>query len=320
MLQVARIHATPKGLLAILPEEKRLLSTLDINYQVNLNSGQQPDCSLSAAEVVIIGSGYTIEESFFKRFPQCKYIITCTSGFDHIKLDVAKKQQCQVINMPLARADDVAESTILYILESLRRAFPLNQGLQSGRWMRDDLAGRYRLKDKTVGIVGFGHIGSRVLARTLPFEPKQVLICDPYVEVDTSHLKVSQVSLPELMSKVDILTLHCSLNKDNHHLLSERNLNSKTRPMIIINTARGKLICQSALVDYLEHHPHAFACLDVFENEPIHESNPLTHLPNTLLSPHSAGYSEDMIGSIPGLVMKEIQYILHSKNSPHRVC
>ena len=319
-LKVGRINATPKGMISVLERERHCVEKLQCEYHLELLSpNTTPSAKLSECEIILIGSQFKITDQFFKNFPQCSHVITCTSGYDHIDQKSLPRHSCKAYYMPEARIPDVTETTILYILESLKRTFSVNNQMKDGLWTRDNLNNRKRLQGKTIGIVGYGNIGSKVINILSAFNPHEIIVLDPFKKVPELP-NVHQVdTLEELIDRAYIVSIHCSLNPSSYHLFNKSIFEKATSPMIIINTARGKVIEQTALYEYLSTNPNSYAFIDVFEKEPLKTNDPLLNLSNIFLTPHCAGYSEDMLNDIPTLVADEVNRIINKQKSPNLI-
>lgn len=317
--KVARIQATPKGLHAILAKEQLKIETLGLEYCLDLYD-QQPLASSKNSDIVLIGSTFHPTKQFFEEFTNCKHIITCTSGTDHLDIPLLKQFNCKAYRMPQARAVDVTETTILYILEGLRKATVLFEETKAGKWPRDQLGGRYRLANQTVGIIGYGQIGKMVARYLTQFSPQKILIFDPFVtQIAEDKLFCRVDSVQQLINESFIISIHCNLNPTSWHLLGENNLGSLKEARLIINTARAQVIEESSLIRYLQNNKLARAYIDVFAEEPLRPDNAYSKVDNVFVSPHSSGYSEDMIHAIPDLVAEEINRILIGQLSPYLV-
>jgi len=319
-LKVGRINATPKGMLSTLEKERHYIEKLQCEYHLELLSpGTAPSNKLAECEVILIGSQFKITDQFFPNFPQCSHLITCTSGHDHIDQKSLTTNSCNAYYMPTARATDVAETTILYILEGLKRTFNVNSHMKNGLWTRDNLNGIKRLQGKTIGIVGYGNIGGKVINILSAFNPHEIIVYDPFKEVPKLPNLHQVNTVDELIARAYIVSIHCNLNPSSYHLFNKSILEKAPSSMILINTARGKVIEQTALYDYLSANPNSSAFIDVFEKEPLHPNDPLLKLSNIFLTPHCAGYSEDMLNEVPVLVADEVSRIINKQKSPYLI-
>ncbi len=181
------------------------------------------------------------------------------------------------------------------MLGACRRLVELDRDVRGDRWYAME-TGRttHTLCGKTVGLVGLGHIGRRVARLLLPFDTERLyadaVSAGPDVERD---LGVTRVSLDELLERSDIVTLHVPLDDGTRHLIGAPQLARMKSSAVLVNTCRGAVVDEAALCEALGRGTLTFAALDVLEQEPPDPSNPLLHLDNILLTPHSAGITRD---------------------------
>ena len=225
-------------------------------------------------------------EQVLQAAPHLKVISKWGTGIDSIDQAAAARLGIRVCNTPNAFTECVADSVLGYILNFARRLFQMDQDIRSGKWMKPDAI---TLRECTLGIIGVGNIGKAVVRRAVAFGTT-VVGCDP-VPVpqsfqDETGLKL--ISLPELLKSSDFVTLHCDLNPTSYHLIDRPQLELMKSTAYLINTSRGPVINESALVDALRSARIAGAALDVFENEPLPSASPLRQLTNCLLAPHNS--------------------------------
>jgi D-3-phosphoglycerate dehydrogenase len=179
-----------------------------------------------------------------------------------------------------------------------------------GKWDFSSLVPVYRLSGQTLGILGCGRIGSRVLQKLQSFGFR-FLVCDPYLSEDRKReLGFEAVTMERVFSESDIVTLHVPLNSETRKMVGERLLSLMKNTAFLINTARGPVVDSDALARALKTGTIAGAGIDVFDSDPPAGDCPLLELPNVLLTPHSAWYSEDAAWAIRRLIMLEIDRFL----------
>ena len=214
----------------------------------------------------------------FQSAPNLKVISRCGAGMDSVDLAAAKNHGIQVLNTPEAPAQAVAELTLGYILSLLRQIGAIDHAVRNGEWPRTQ--GRL-LAAQTVGVIGLGHIGRRVARLCQAFEAT-VIAHDPFaIQVPDG---VTLVSLEQLLTSADIVTLHTPYSTDTHHLLNAAAFAAMKPEVIVINAARGGLVDESALLAALQSGKVSAAALDVFEQEPYH--GPLIENGNVILTSH----------------------------------
>jgi D-3-phosphoglycerate dehydrogenase / 2-oxoglutarate reductase len=208
------------------------------------------------------------------------------TGIDSIDTNAAARLGIRVCNTPDAFTDCVADSTLGYILNFARQLFRMDQEVRSGKWIKPDAV---TLRECTLGVIGVGNIGKAVVRRAAAFG-MTILGYDPVKvpEVFCAETGLRLVSLPDLLQSSDFVTLHCDLNPTSYHLIDRAQLELMRSTTYLINTSRGSVVNERALVEGLQTGQIAGAALDVFEVEPLPADSPLRKLNNCLLAPHNA--------------------------------
>lgn len=170
-----------------------------------------------------------------------------------------------------------------------------DKNTRAGAWVDRELLPTWSLRNKTIGLLGFGLIPRYLLKKLAGFDLK-VLVYDPFVDkASLSEYGAEAVDLNTLLEHSDIVSVHTPLSSETHHLIAEDQLRRMKKDAILINTARGPVIKQEALVKALKEKWILGAGLDVFEEEPSTQDNPLMALDNSVVSPHTAGFSGESI-------------------------
>lgn len=223
---------------------------------------------------------------------RCGAILRTGSGTDNIDVQRATELGIIVANTPHVIADQVADQAISMLFSLVRRVTQHDRYVHRGQWeFRLALPGR-RFHGATLGLVGFGRI-PRLLVHKLAGFDMEYLAYDPYVPADVvADHGVASVSLADLLSQADYVSLHCPLTAQTYHLIGEAELRLMKPTAFIVNTARGSVIDERALIQALQEGWIAGAGLDVLEQEPIRLDNPLLALDNVIITPHYAGYSD----------------------------
>lgn len=224
-----------------------------------------------------------------------KVIVRAGVGLDNIDLQYAQIKGIQVYNTPEAVTNAVAELTICLMLSLLRNIPKGNSSLKKGEWIKNLLIGS-ELRNKTVGILGFGRIGMEVAKKLKAFECR--ILC--YSRTDKSEIarKIGVEftnDLDYLLRESDLLTIHLVLNKETYKFLNRERLARMKKGSYIINTARGGIIDEEALLEFLENGHLAGAALDVFEYEPPETEieKKLLRLENVIVTPHIGAQTKE---------------------------
>jgi D-3-phosphoglycerate dehydrogenase / 2-oxoglutarate reductase len=270
----------------------------------------------TAADVIAAGSASAavglivqyapITGAVLRALPACRVVGRYGVGLDTIDVAAAAELGIRVVNVPDYCTDEVADHALGLILALTRGIVPLDRGVQAGTW-DFRLAGRVRRpSSQQVGVVGLGRIGS-ALARRAQALGYAVVGTDPLGRRESS---VPLVELDELLATSDIVSIHAPLDPTTRHLIDARALALMRPTAILVNTSRGGLVDHDALVDALRAGRLAGAGLDVLEREPIPADDPLIGLPNVVLTPHAAFYSEESLVEMKRKVSARVLAIL----------
>lgn len=236
-----------------------------------------------------------ISRTMLERLPNLKFVAVSRGGPVNIDLQAARDHNVLVVNTPGRNASAVAEFTVGAILAETRLIRSGHEALRAGEWRGDlyraDRTGR-ELGEMTVGIVGYGAIGSRVVRLLKAFGCK-LLVADPYVQLSAQDRNdaVEHVALQELLARADVISLHARVTAETTGFIGRDALALVKNGAVLINTARGPLVDYEALYDALASGQLAGAMLDTFAVEPAPPDWPLLRLPNVTLTPHIAGAS-----------------------------
>ncbi len=243
--------------------------------------------SLLAEAVGLVAGVEILDEAVFASAPRLKVIARVGTGMDAVDIDAAKARGIQVFNTPDSHVDAVSELALAGLLNGLRAQMISDRAIRAGAWERS--MGRL-LSGKTVGLIGMGKVGRALIRLLQPFHVT-VLAHDPYWDESfASQFQVRRVSMDELLKNADAISLHVPGTK-GMALLGAPELSLLKPDAVLVNTARGGLIDEAALLAFLSRNPRAVAALDVFSDEPYR--GPLAALPNVLLSAHVGAYAEE---------------------------
>jgi D-3-phosphoglycerate dehydrogenase len=233
-------------------------------------------------------------------------IIRYGIGLDNVDINAASKRGIYVCNAPSYGTFAVAEHTFALLLCLNRKLLQLDQNVKNHIWGIDSVVPVRSLSRKTLGIVGFGNIGRHVCSMAHAFNMK-VIVFDPFVKNEMlNSYGAHSVDFDRLITDSDHITIHVPLNSDTMHLFN-KNVFSRMKPeATLINTGRGSLINQEDLIEALLTGNIAGAGLDVFEDEPLPPDSRLLNIPNTVLSPHVAWYTEESITNLHQEVVDEV--------------
>ncbi|NJN88711.1 MAG: 3-phosphoglycerate dehydrogenase [Leptolyngbyaceae cyanobacterium SL_7_1] len=260
-----------------------------------------------AGAELITASWVDITEHTIQSSPALKYIIAPAVGYDQINVEAAATAGIRVLNCPTHNAQAVAEYTIGLIFAVTRYLLPANKALQNGEWNPRAYRGT-ELAGKILGLIGHGNSGKAVERLATALE----------MQVEWSSSKTPAKRLDELIARADILSLHLPLSLASWHLLDERRLGLMKPTAYLINTARGAIVEQAALLTVLQEKRIAGAALDVFENEPITDRPSeqilaLAQLDNVVATPHIAYNTDETTDRLGKELICNLESCLHGE-------
>ena len=242
----------------------------------------------------ILSFGHGVTKEILSAAKRAKLVQLCSAGYDGVDLELAGELGIPVANNGGANAVPVAEFAMTLILACNRWLPMAHEDTRADSWMRPLLDGysSHELFGKTVGIVGAGRIGS-TLARLLRGFETETLYYDVVSSAKAEEYGALRVDLDTLLMESDIVSLHTSLNASSQRLIGERELSLMKPTSLLVNTCRGPVVDEVALIEALRDKRIRGAGLDVFEIEPIASDNPLLTMDNVVVAPHVAGKSSE---------------------------
>ena len=238
---------------------------------------------------VICGDDRFTREVISAYSPRLKVISKWGTGIDSIDQTACEEFDVVLGNTPGAFTEAVADSVIGYMLAFARRHPWMDTEMKKGTW--EKIPGK-ALHECTLGVIGIGRIGSAVVQRAIPFGMN--LLGNDIKPIDEGFLGetgLRMVELEELLTQADFISVNCDLNPTSHRLINKEAMNLMQSTAVLINTARGPIVEEKALIEALEKGVISGAALDVFEFEPLPEDSPLRGLNQVLLAPHNANSS-----------------------------
>lgn len=265
------------------------------------------DCVTPQTQGLLIRAQHKVNTEVLERLPNLKFIITATSGFDHIDLKTCIDRGIQVAHCPQAHIDSTAQLTLLHLLQILRFNDP-QKNWTSELW-RPPYRGR-QLSDQTIGIFGFGRIGKRVSELLKVFDVS-CLVFDPY---QSSELSVAHFS--DFLRRCDIISLHAPLTALTRKLWNAEVLQQMPNGAYLINCARGELIDESAVLSALESGQLAGYAADAFSTEPLPKNHPFWMHPQISLTPHLGAYTQQAFSKSSLECLQTMQTLLGQGSHP----
>jgi D-3-phosphoglycerate dehydrogenase len=219
----------------------------------------------------------------------------CGVGYDNVDLGACTEHDIAVYITPEGVVRPMASSIVLMVLALSHNLVIKDRMIREGRWVESTRKLGREPRDRIIGTIGLGNIASEAVRLLRNFGVARFLSFDPYVnEARAAELGVQIVSLEDLLSQSDYVLVNCPLTSQTKGLIGERELKLMKPSAVLINTARGPIVNQAALIRALESHSIAGAALDVFEKEPLESDSPVLRLDNVILSSHSVGWTEEL--------------------------
>ena len=251
---------------------------------------------------LVLRSRIRVDDVLLTQLPALRFICRSGAGLENIDLDAAARRGIRVFNSPEGNRDAVGEHALGMLLSLLHQLREADQSIRRGEWDREGHRG-VELAARTVGIVGYGHMGS-AFAEKLTGMGCRILAVDPYRMDHDGALQgcVEAVDLITLQREADVVSLHCNLTPETRGMVNAHWLSSFSKPIVLLNTARGPILDTSALLDALDDGRVISAGLDVFDRETSSfetvggRDGAWTRLmahPRTQVSPHVAGWTEE---------------------------
>lgn len=247
---------------------------------------------VSDYDALLVRSATKVDAELINAAPRLKLIGRAGVGIDNIDTNAAKAKNIAVINTPSGNSISAAELAFGLMLCLSRKIPAAHHHVQSNLWDRKQFQGT-ELYGKTLGIIGFGNVGQNLALRAQAFAMR-VVCHDPWIDPSIFCARgVLPSSLHDVFAQADFLSLHCALSDDTRTIINERTVKIMKRGAMIINTARGELIDDKALLLALDTGHLHMAALDVFRKEPPEAQDPLIHHPKIIVTPHLGASTEE---------------------------
>lgn len=266
-------------------------------------------------DAIITSWGLRIDREVIDALKQCVVIGVGSVGVDMVDIEAATAAGIVVTNVPDVFIEEVADHAMMLLLDLARRTPTMVRMAKEGEWYpaRPILSKVPRLLGQTIGLYAFGNV-ARCTARRAKAFGMHVIAHDPYVsELEITGAGVEPVSFPELLARSDYLSVHAPHNEETEHAFSTDAFAQMQDSAVIINTARGPLIDEAALIEALQNGAIAGAGLDVLEQEPPELDNPLFAMENVVLTPHIASATTRMRPETRRRVGREVALVLRGR-------
>lgn len=292
--------------------EKRVLA--EFNPSIDVIAGDAPMAEKLArtrdVDALMVREA-KVDKALIDGMERCRVIVRYGIGVDNIDQAAARERRIYVANVPRYGADEVSDHTLALLMAVSRWVVRRDKEVRGGGWgvgSRDKI---YSFRTQTVGIAGFGSIAQRFLDKIRPLAFREILICSPSMTPERAReLGARKVDLDTLCREAQVISLHMPLKPETRHSIDAARLALMSPETIILNTGRGALIDEAALVAALKSGAIRGAGLDVFEKEPPGRDNPLFAMDNVVVTDHAAWYSESSIEELQTKGAEEVRRVL----------
>lgn len=296
-------------------QEEALLHGVGARFAVRPCRGDAAAAAAAArdADVVLVRES-PVSRAVIAAMTRCRAVIRYGIGVDNIDQAAARERRIMVANVPDYGIDEVSTQAVALALALARRVCLHDGEVRAGRWSTGVLEPMYRLRGRTLGLVGYGRIARMTHEKLAGFGFGRVLVHDPLAELPTG---VEPASVDEICRAADLISLHAPLNAATRHLIDARRLALMRPTAILVNTARGGLVDLDALHAALRAGQLLGAGLDVFDPEPPDPAHPLFALANVVVTNHIGWYSEESMRELQRKAAEEALRVLRGEPPRH---
>lgn len=276
-------------------------------------TAEQRQALIGDVDIIVVSSRSRLGEEDLDASPRLRALVFPTIGVDAVDLEACAARGLIVANG--ATPENflaMSEATVMLMLVLLYRLHESERILRESVGRPQQMYARM-LRGRMIGLIGSGRIGAGVIERLLAFEPGQILVHDPYLTSEHAPENVRLVARDELLAASDVVSLHVPLNAQTRGMIGEAELRTMKPDAILINTSRGGLIDETALVRVMGEGHLAGAGLDVTETEPLPVDHPLRRLDRVVLTPHILGHTVDLYTVMPDILVENATRIMQGE-------
>jgi D-3-phosphoglycerate dehydrogenase len=266
----------------------------------------------SGADVLLV-QWAPVTKRVIETLNDCRLIVRIGIGVDNIDLGAARARGIDVCNVPDYCTDEVADHTIALALTLIRQIPQVDARTRSGTWSITPDRSISALRQQTFVTIGLGRIARAVHERARGFGFKAAAVDPLLQDSDFVEAGIQRLTLDDAFQQADVLSLHCGLTRETHHMINRDRLESMKPSSILLNTSRGGLVDAQALASALAAGRIGGAGLDVYDEEPLAPDSPLRNCPNTILTSHVAWYSTDSIVRLRAYAAEEVARMLRGE-------
>ena len=279
-------------------EEKSVLQELNVELIIlapeSNNTERKANLKIIQDADALLVNLFQITKEIISGLSKCKVISRYGVGYDNVDVEEASRNGIWVARVPDYSIEDVSDQALALLMGCIRKVAYKDRMIRRGKWNLHGVQPAHRMKGATLGLIGYGAIGKRFHEKTIGFGFAKVLVFDPYVKEDIIiNNGAVPADLQDILSNSDYISIHVPLNESTKKIIGKKQLSIMKNNAILINTSRGGVLDEQAVIEALKNEKITGAGLDVFETEPIPENSPLLKLDNVILSDHTGWYSEE---------------------------
>ena len=274
--------------------------------------GKELADKLNGYSIIIASVTALYNEEFFQHKDKTLLITRHGIGYNNIDIEAATKNGTFVTKVDaIVEREAVAENAVALLMSTIRQINSASDRVKEGKWAERAKFIGYEIKGKTVGVIGFGNIGSRIGEILKNGYGANVIAYDPNLTYEGIRERGAEpVTLEELLRKADIISLNAFLDKNSYHMISEKEFGLMKKGVFIVNTARGALIEEKSLIKALDEGIVGGLGLDVLEDEPIDGNHPLLKYENVVITPHTSAYTYECLKGMGDKVVSDVEKVL----------
>ncbi|HEU0201607.1 MAG TPA: C-terminal binding protein, partial [Burkholderiaceae bacterium] len=295
--------------------ERRILAPLGADVVVDPCEGDAARVAVAIADAdAVLVRESPVRRDAIERAPRLRAIVRYGIGVDNVDLEAARARKVAVANVPDYGSEEVSDQALALLLAVVRRVAARDRAVRAGAWNVSRAEKMYRIAGRALGLVGYGRIARALERKLRGLGVTRVLVYDPFADAIAG---VERVDPDTLCREADYISLHAPLTPDTKHLLSAARFALMKPTAIVVNTARGGLIDEAALVEALKQDRIFGAGIDVYEAEPPRAGHPLFALDNAVLSDHTGWYSEESVEELQTKAAEEVARVLRGEPPRH---
>jgi D-3-phosphoglycerate dehydrogenase len=290
---------------------RQILSpVVDVNVLEDSSANSIAEATTNADAVLVTYAQITGD--IIRRMNRCRIIARYGIGVDNVDVEAATEKGIVITNVPDYCIEEVSDHAVALLLALARKLIPSNARVRNGKWEMSSVVPIRRLRGSALGLIGFGRIAQQVASKSQAFGMR-VMAYDPYISAEVlNRAGVQGMGFEALLASADYISIHVPLGATTHHLFGAAAFRQMKDTAYIINTARGGIIDEPALIKALDAHEIAGAALDVLEIEPPSKSH-LLGRNDVILTPHTSFYSEESLLELQTKAAEEVTRVLQGK-------